>query len=222
VASTCAAAGIIVGVVTLTGLGLKFSSIIISYAGGSLLLTAIYTALIVWVIGLAVPVTASYIISAIIAAPALIMLGVPDVAAHMFVFYYAVLSEVSPPTALSCFAAAALTGGNPYRTTLYAWKYTLPAFIVPFMFTLDPKGIGILLKGPPMDVIWTILTSFLGLSALAAGVENWLFKRATLYERLMLLAGGLILVYPIALYDAIGVVLLAAAIASQKLRKDAP
>jgi len=222
VASTCAAAGIIVGVVTLTGLGLKFSSIIISYAGGSLLLTAIFTALIVWVIGLAVPVTASYIISAIIAAPALIMLGVPDVAAHMFVFYYAVLSEVSPPTALSCFAAAALTGGNPYRTTLYAWKYTLPAFIVPFMFTLDPKGVGILLKGPPMDVIWTIITSFLGLSALAAGVENWLFKRATLYERLMLLAGGLILVYPIALYDAIGVVLLAAAIASQKLRKDAP
>jgi len=86
--------------VTLTGLGLKFSSIVISYAGGSLLLTAIYTSLIVWIIGLAVPVTASYIICAVIAAPALIKLGVPDYAAHMFIFYYAVLSEVSPPTAL--------------------------------------------------------------------------------------------------------------------------
>ncbi|TMH54857.1 MAG: TRAP transporter fused permease subunit, partial [Betaproteobacteria bacterium] len=122
VATTCAGAGIIVGVVTLTGLGLKFSSIIIEYAGGSLLLTAIYTSLIVWIVGLAVPVTASYIICAVIAAPALIKLGVPDFAAHMFIFYYAVLSEVSPPTALSPFAAAAITGGDPYRTTLQSWK----------------------------------------------------------------------------------------------------
>src|SRR5688572_12008695 len=123
VAATCAGAGIIVGVVTLTGLGLKFSSIVLAYAGGSLLLTAIYTALIVWIVGLAVPVTASYIICAVIAAPALIALKVPEFAAHMFVFYYAVLSEVSPPTALSPFAAAAITGGDPYKTVLQAWKY---------------------------------------------------------------------------------------------------
>jgi TRAP transporter 4TM/12TM fusion protein len=222
VASTCAGAGIIVGVVTLTGLGLKFSSIIISYAGGSLLLTAIYTALIVWVIGLAVPVTASYIIAAVIAAPALIMLGVPDYAAHMFVFYYAILSEVSPPTALSCFAAAALTGGNPYKTTLYAWKYTLPAFVVPFMFTLDPKGVGLLLRGQPLDVVWTLVTAFLGLTALAGGIENWFFKKTTLYERLMLIAGGLILIYPIAIYDAVGMLLFAGALVSQKVRKTSP
>ena len=139
-ATTCATAGIIVGVVTLTGLGLKFSSIVIDYAGGNLLLTAIYTALIVWIVGLAVPVTASYIICAVIAAPAMIKLGVPDVAAHMFIFYYAVLSEVSPPTALSPFAAAAITGGDPYKTTMQAWKYTLPAFLVPFVFVLDPQG----------------------------------------------------------------------------------
>src|SRR6476469_8550464 len=139
-ATTCAAAGIIVGVVTLTGLGLKFSSIVIDFAGGSLLMTAIYTALVVWIIGLAVPVTASYIICAVIAAPALTKLGVPDYAAHMFIFYYAVLSEVSPPTALSPFAAAAITGGDPYKTTMQAWKYTLPAFLVPFCFVLDPQG----------------------------------------------------------------------------------
>src|SRR5215475_14217991 len=147
-ATTCASAGIIVGVVTLTGLGLKFSSIVLDYAGGSLLLTAIYTALIVWIVGLAVPVTASYIICAVIAAPALITLGVPDYAAHMFIFYYALLSEVSPPTALSCFAAAAITGGDPYKTTLQAWKYTMPAFIVPFFFVLDPFGAGVLLQLP--------------------------------------------------------------------------
>ena len=147
-ATTCATAGIIVGVVTLTGLGLKFSAIVVDYAGGSLLLTALYTALIVWIVGLAVPVTASYIICAVVAAPALMKLGVPDIAAHMFIFYYSVLSEVSPPTALSPFAAAAITGGDPYKTTLQAWKYTLPAFLVPFVFVLDPQGIGLLLTIP--------------------------------------------------------------------------
>ncbi len=219
VGATCAAAGIIVGVVTLTGLGLKFSAIILAYAGGSVLLTLIYTAIIVWIIGLAVPVTASYIISVVICAPALIQLGIPDFAAHMFVFYYAILSEVSPPTALSPFAAAALTGGNPYKTTLYAWKYTLPAFIVPFMFTLDPKGVGILLKGPLPDVIWTTVTAFIGIASLAGGVENWLWKKTTLYERIPLLLAGLMLVYPKPLYDFIGFVLIAFVMISQKLRK---
>ncbi|NDG51229.1 MAG: TRAP transporter fused permease subunit, partial [Rhodospirillales bacterium] len=149
IAATCACAGIIVGVITLTGLGLKFSDIAIQAAGGSLVITAIYTALIVWVVGLAVPVTASYIICAVVAAPALMKLGVPDYAAHMFVFYYAVLSEVSPPTALSPFAAAAITGAGPYRTTLMAWKYTLPAFVLPFVFVTDPEGVGLLLNLTP-------------------------------------------------------------------------
>jgi TRAP-type uncharacterized transport system fused permease subunit len=220
VASTCAAAGIIVGVVTLTGLGLKFSSIIIAYAGGSVLLTAIYTAMIVWIIGLAVPVTASYIIAVVICAPAMMQMGIPDFAAHMFVFYYAILSEVSPPTALSCFAAAALTKGNPYKTTIYAWKYTLPAFIVPFMFTLDPKGIGILLKGPVIDVIWTTITAFIGILALAGGVENWFLKKTAFYERVMLIVAGLALVYPKPLYDIVGFGLLAAVVVLQKLRKE--
>src|SRR5262249_44191932 len=170
-ATTCAAAGIIVGVVTLTGLGLKFSSIVIDFAGGSLLMTAIYTSLVVWIIGLAVPVTASYIICAVIAAPALTKLGVPDYAAHMFIFYYAVLSEVAPPTALSPFAAAAITGGDPYKTTMQAWKYTLPAFLVPFVFVLDPLGIGLLLKIPKggsiYDIIWITAVTGAGLGALS-------------------------------------------------------
>jgi TRAP transporter 4TM/12TM fusion protein len=219
VASTCAAAGIIVGIVTLTGLGLKFSGIIIAYAGKSVILTAVYTALIVWVIGLAVPVTASYIIAAVMAAPALIMLGIPDYAAHMFVFYYAILSEVSPPTALSCFAAAALTGGNPYKTTLHAWKYTLPAFIVPFIFTIHPNGVAILLKGEASNMIPTLIASFIGLSAIAAGVENWFLKPTLLYERVMLLASGLLLIYPDLRFGGAGLFLVAIVTATQLLRK---
>ncbi|HSO71800.1 MAG TPA: TRAP transporter fused permease subunit, partial [Thermodesulfobacteriota bacterium] len=216
VAATCASAGIIVGVVTLTGLGLKFSSIVIAYAGGNLFLTCVFTGLLMWIIGLAVPVTASYIIGAVIAAPALIMLKVPDFAAHMFIFYYAVLSEVSPPTALSPFAAAALTGGDPYKTTMMAWKYTLPAFIVPFMFTLHPDGAGLLLVGSWPMILWTSVTSMVGIAALAGGVDAWFLRRATWLERILLIAGGLMLVYSSWIFDAVGLSLVALVIFIQK------
>ena len=226
VAATCAGAGIIVGVVTLTGLGLKFSSIVIDYAGGSLLLTAVYTSLVVWIVGLAVPVTASYIICAVIAAPALTKLGVPDFAAHMFIFYYAVLSEVSPPTALSPFAAAAITGGDPYKTTLQSWKYTLPAFLLPFMFVLDPAGQGLLLMGSTKALAtanwWSIaevtFTAIVGIGALAAGFQGWALKKTTTVERYMLIAAGFAMVYPGWISDVLGYGLIVAALALQYFR----
>ncbi len=229
VAATCAGAGIIVGVVTLTGLGLKFSSIVIDYAGGSLLLTALYTSLVVWIVGLAVPVTASYIISAVIAAPALIKLGVPDFAAHMFIFYYAVLSEVSPPTALSPFAAAAITGGDPYKTTLQCWKYTVPAFLVPFMFVLDPSGLGLLLMGSTKALAaanwWSIaevtITAAVGIAALAAGFQGWALLKTNTVERVMFVVAGFALVYPTAIADAIGFGLVVLALVMQIIRRRA-
>jgi TRAP transporter 4TM/12TM fusion protein len=199
-ATTCAVAGIIVGIVTLTGLGLKFSAIVITYAGGSLVLTTLYVALVVWVVGLAVPVTASYIICAVIAAPALIQLGVPDFAAHMFIFYYAVLSEVSPPTALSPFAAAAICGGNPYLTTLQAWKYTMPAFLAPFMFVLDPAGVGLLLALPKgmgwFDVAWVIVAAFVGTGFLAAAMQGRILRPLTKIERATLIIAGTVMLFP--------------------------
>ena len=238
-AATCAAAGIIVGVVTLTGLGLKFSSIAIAYAGGSVVLTAVYTALIVWIVGLAVPVTASYIICAVIAAPALVKLGVPDFAAHMFIFYYAVLSEVSPPTALSPFAAAAITGGNPYATTLESWKYTMPAFLVPFVFVLDPLGAGLLLSVPKggdwMDILWVTFTTAVGIVGFAVAAQGWLFGRAPAWIRAIGFLAGVALLFPsivdaasaalrpehIAWVKAGGLALAAAMLAAQRLRRAA-
>jgi TRAP-type uncharacterized transport system fused permease subunit len=200
IAATCACAGIIVGCITLTGLGLKFSDIAIQAAGGSLIITAIYTALIVWVVGLAVPVTASYIICAVVAAPALMKLGVPDYAAHMFVFYYAVLSEVSPPTALSPFAAAAITGAGPYRTTLMAWKYTLPAFVLPFVFVTDPEGVGLLLNMLPgmdwMDVVEQVFFATVGLAALSAACQGYALTAMNALERWLMALGGLLMVFP--------------------------
>jgi len=167
----------------------------------------------VWMLGLAVPVTASYIIAAVMVAPAMTKVGVPDVAAHMFIFYYAVLSEVSPPTALSPFAAAALTGGRPMPTMMLTWKYTMPAFLVPFVFTLDPRGMGVLMRGPAIDIAWAFGTAVLGVIALAAGLGGWMRREATLRERALAVAGGALLFYPAGLAHAAGLGITASAVA---------
>jgi TRAP transporter 4TM/12TM fusion protein len=204
VAATTATAGVIVGVVTLTGLGLKVAGIIVALAGGHLFLTVLYSALAVWLLGLAVPVTASYIIAAVMVAPALVQAGVPDFAAHMFIFYYAVLSEVSPPTALSPFAAAAITGGNPFRTMMLTWKYTLPAFLVPFVFTLNSEGLGVLLQAPLRDVLSASGTAAMGVAALAGGLGGWIRGPVAPAERVALSAAGLLLFFPAAWADLAG------------------
>ncbi len=204
VVATTATAGIIVGIVTLTGLGLKISGLIVALAGGHLFLTVVYSALAVWMLGLAVPVTASYIIAAVMVAPALVHAGVPVAAAHMFIFYYAVLSEVSPPTALSPFAAAALTGANPFATMMLTWKYTLPAFLVPFVFTLTPQGQGVLLEGSALDIATATFTAAAGVAMLAAGLGGWIRGRASTLERILATAAGALLCYGAAWADITG------------------
>src|SRR5688572_17402888 len=212
VIATTATAGIIVGIVTLTGLGLKIAGILVTLAGSSLILTVVYSAIAVWLLGLAVPVTASYIIAAVMVAPALTQVGISPAAAHMFIFYYAVLSEVSPPTALSPFAAAAITGANPFRTMMVTWKYTLPAFLVPFAFTLSPAGLGLLLQGSAGNIVWSALTAALGVAALAFGAGGWLKRRATLSERVLAVAAGLLLIYPSSASDIAGAAILGIAV----------
>jgi len=218
VASTTATAGIIVGTVTLTGLGLKISGLIVDMAGGHLFLTVFYSALAIWMLGLAVPVTASYIIAAVMVAPAMTKVGVPDLAAHMFIFYYAVLSEVSPPTALSPFAAAAITGARPVPTMMLTWKYTLPAFVFPFAFTLSKQGMGLLLQAPLTDVLMSTGTAVIGILALSAGLGGWLRTTANMAERALATVGGLLLFYADPVSDIAGLVLFAAAIALHHVR----
>jgi TRAP transporter 4TM/12TM fusion protein len=223
VAATTATAGIIVGIVTLTGLGLKVAGLIVALAGGHLFLTVVYAALSVWLLGLAVPVTASYIIAAVMVAPAMTRVGVAPVAAHMFIFYYAVLSEVSPPTALAPFAAAALTGGHPFKTMMLTWKYTLPAFLVPFVFTLDPRGMGVLLRGPVTDIVWASGAAALGVVALAAGLGGWIRRAASIPERALAVAGGVLLFYAAGPTVAAGLAITACAVALHLWRtRDAP
>ena len=196
VAATTATAGIIVGVVTLTGLGLKVAGLIVTLSANNLVLTTVYAAIAVWVLGLAVPVTASYIIAAVMIVPALTKVGISPAAAHMFIFYYAVLSEVSPPTALSPFAAAAITGGNPFKTTMISWKYVTPAFLVPFVFTLSPTGAGVLLQGAPVQVIWTCIAAIIGVAAMSVAIGGWLRARASWVERAALTVAAVLLFLP--------------------------
>jgi TRAP-type uncharacterized transport system fused permease subunit len=126
---------------------------------------------------------------------------------------------VSPPTALSPFAAAAITGGNPYRTTMMAWKYTLPAFLVPFIFTLHPDGVGLLLKGYWGNILWTTLSAGVGLTALAAGLTGWLLMKTSWLERALLVAAGLLLLYPERVYDLIGLGLFGFVIVLEIIRR---
>jgi TRAP transporter 4TM/12TM fusion protein len=242
IAATTACAGIIVSVVQLTGLGLKISGLIVSLGGGSLLMTIIFAAVAIWVLGLAVPVTASYILAYVMIRPALVDVGIPEPAVHMFLFYYAVLADVSPPTALAPMAAAAITGGKPWPTMFMAWKYCLPAFLVPFMFTLTIDGASLLLLLPQAEgsseVLlataegwgaafaaggWvtlgvTFLTSCIAVAALAVAFGGWFIRQANIFERVIMAAGGLALLYASFGADLLGFGLLVVGLVVHLLR----
>jgi TRAP transporter 4TM/12TM fusion protein len=224
IAATTAAAGIIVAVVSLTGLGLEMSSLIVDAAGESLALTAIFSAVAVLIVGLAVPVTASFIIAAVIIAPALVALGVEDYAAYMFIFYYAVLSEVSPPTALSAFAAAAITGGDGFRTMVLLMRYTAPAFLVPFAFVLTENGQGLLLQGGLDTVLLAVGVSVVAVGGLGVALGGWLRGHVRLPLRVLAGAGAVLLLYlePLWIIIGLGVLAVALIIHLALPRQDAP
>src|SRR5215211_5149958 len=202
VAATCATAGVIVAVTTQTGLGLNLAEIIVGAARGLtdnhtvvLILTVVLSGFAVLILGLAVPVTASFIIAAVIIAPALVQLGVTQPEAYMFIFYYAVLSEVSPPTALAAVATSAITGGKVMPTMWQAWKYTLPAFLVPFAFVLTDSGAHLLGQGSLLGMVWALGVSMLAVAALAVVTGGWVFVRATWLERAVCVPAAALLLY---------------------------
>ncbi len=221
VAATTAVAGIIVGILLQTGLGLKVSSLILELGQGNLVLTLVVAAVVLWVLGLSLPITATYLVAVPTVIPALVHLGVPPPAAHMFVFYYAVLSEVSPPVALSPFAASAITGGNPYRTMMLTWKYALPCFLVPFMFT-QPDGLAILWRDTTiLDAAVASISAAAGIVAVVTGVGGYLLRPTLWPERVALVAAGLLLLAPGAAQDLAGLALFAVVVGSQLVRRRA-
>jgi TRAP-type uncharacterized transport system fused permease subunit len=191
VAGLLAAAGMIVGVFSLTGLGLKVSSLIMSLSGGNPL-AALFLAMVAsFLVGLSLPITATYIMTVVMVAPALVKVGLPMHVAHMLAFYFAVLSEVSPPVGLSPSAAAAITGGNPFKSMMQAWKYSLPAFLVPFLFSASREGAALLLVDTTLgDFLLAIVNSSACLFFLSAGIVGFLRARLSLLERAILIVSA--------------------------------
>jgi len=201
VAVACTAAGIIVGVVTMTGLGLKFAMLIYDISQGILLITLLMTMIVCLVLGMGVPVTASYIIVATIAAPALIKLGVYPAAAHLFVLYFAVLADITPPVCIAAFAAAGVAKSNPMQTGFSAWKLGLAGFIIPFLFCYNSALLGI---GDFWEIATVVLTGLIGLIALSGAIEKYFIGPLKIYHVFILLTASVLLILPGTISDIIG------------------
>jgi TRAP transporter 4TM/12TM fusion protein len=216
VAAACAAAGIIIGSITMTGLGLKFSSLIVDLSGGTLLLALPFTMIACLALGMGVPTTAQYIIISALVAPALIKLGVVAIAAHLFIFYFGTRADITPPVALAAYAGAGIAGSNPMKTGVTAFQLGIAGYIVPFMFIYGPE---LLMIGPVHKVIFATLSATFGVYCLAAGVQNCLFMKTTFYERMLLLITSFLLIKPGLITDLVGLTLFGMVYLSQKLRQ---
>ena len=216
----CASAGIIIGVVTKTGVGLKLASGLLDLSGGLLLPTMFFTMITAIILGMGVPTTANYVITSTIAAPALVQMGVPILAAHMFVFYFGIIADITPPVALAAYAGAGISGGDPLKTGVNASKLAIAAFIIPYMFVLSP--VLLMVSGTVIDLLLATITALLGMVALSSGLIGFLADKCLLPERLLLAVGGLLLIKPGWITDVIGVVIFAVILALQlKRRKQA-
>lgn len=207
VAAACAAVGFIVGVTTLTGLGLKFTSLTVALANGNLFLALFFTMVACTILGTGLPTTATYIVLATMAAPALTQLGVPILAAHLFVLYFGVVADLTPPAALAAYAGAGIAGSNPLKTGLTAVKLAIAGFVVPFVFAYSPSLL--LIDTTITQVILITGSSILGVFALAAAVLGYLNRKTTVLERLLLFASSLALLIPDWKTDGLGIIFLA-------------
>jgi TRAP transporter 4TM/12TM fusion protein len=190
--AVCACAGIIVGVIGLTGVGLRFSSMILSIAGDSQFFALIFAMLIAIILGMGMPTTAAYAVAASVVAPGLIKLGISPLVAHMFVFYYAVVSAITPPVALAAYAGAAIAGSDPMKTSVTSFIYGMAAFLVPFMFFYSPE---LLLQGDDWSrIIHFAITALIGVYFLAASLQSWFFGPVNQLMRAILLAASLLLI----------------------------
>jgi len=216
VACACACAGIIIGIVNLTGLGLKFTGFVLYLAGESLTPALLFTMIAGIILGMGLPTTAAYIVMAALLVPGLIKLGIVPIAAHMFVFYYAIISAITPPVALAVYAGAGLAGSNMWKTGLAAVRIGAPGFIIPFMFVYEPS---LLFVGSLWEILSTFITATIGVVMLAAGLIGWFIRETNVVERLLLVVGAILLIKPGIYTDIMGVVLLLVVIILQKARQ---
>lgn len=229
VVAATACAGIIVGVVAKTGLGLSLAGSLVDLAGGSILLTLFFVMIASLILGMGAPTTANYVITSTIAAPAIITLLAPDVApaavpiaillsAHFFVFYFGIIADITPPVALAAFAASGISGGEPIRTGVNSAKLAIAAFIIPYMIVFSPALLMVDTTIP--EVIWVVFTAICGMLAIGAGIIGYWYRSMNIIERLAAVATGLLLIYPEGISDTVGLVLFVILLAIQWMSRE--
>lgn len=209
----CASAGIIIGVVTKTGVGLKLASALLDLSGGMLLPTMFFTMITAIILGMGVPTTANYVITSTIAAPALIQMDVPVLAAHMFVFYFGIIADVTPPVALAAYAGSAISGGNALKTGVNASKLAIAAFLIPYIFVYSPQLL--MIDAHFSNIVISTLTGIIGMVGISSAMIGYLAAKANWLERIVLFVGGMMLIYPDIVTDFIGLFVLVAVICWQ-------
>lgn len=217
VAAACGVAGVIAGTITMTGLANAMINGIVALAGNQVIIALFLTMLCCIVLGMGVPTTANYCIMAATCAPILVRMGVPTIAAHFFVFYFGIVADLTPPVALAAYAGAAIAQGNPMKTALTSTKLAIGAFIVPYVFALNPAMLFV--DTTVAEVVLISITSLVGIFAVSASLEGYLIKDMPWYQRMISLAGGLLLIYPGIATDTIGICLVAVVVLLQIISK---
>lgn len=213
VAIACAMAGIIIGIVTLTGIGLKFGAGLISISHGIVFITLFLTMISSIILGMGAPTTANYLITSTITAGAIIGLGIEPLAAHMFAFYFGIIADVTPPVALAAIAGAAIAKAKPIRTAFQATKLAIGAFIIPYMFVFNPQML--MIDASVGNVLWIMVTALIGMFGISSGLEGYSLRKASVIERVLFIVGGLLCIIPENRTDIVGLVIIAALIAFQ-------
>ena len=203
-AIACAAAGIISGVLSVTGLGSKISGMIVSLSMGVPFLALLYTAIVAIILGMGLPTTAAYLILATVVTPALAEMGIPLLTAHFFVFFYGCLSTITPPVALASYVAAGIAGADINKVGWTAFRYGLPTYILPFMFVYGP---GLLMQGTVLEILWTVAVSLFGVYVISCGLVGYLRTSIPVWMRLVLFLGGAMMVLEGLATDLIGAAL---------------
>lgn len=213
----CAAAGIIIGVVTKTGVGLKLASGLLALSGGLLLPTMFFTMITSLILGMGVPTTANYVITSTIAAPALLQMGVPVLAAHMFVFYFGIIADVTPPVALAAYAASGISGGKPLMTGVNASKLAIAAFIIPYIFVMSP--VLLMIDATAGGLVFATVTAILGMVGLSSAMIGYLADHCNVVERIVLFVSGILMIMPGLETDLPGLIVFAVIVFIQRKRK---
>ena len=216
VAAACGVAGMIAGCITMTGLASMLKAAVLAAAGGNVLFALIMTMLCCIVLGMGVPTTANYCIMASTCAPILVEMGIPMLAAHMFVFYFGIVADITPPVALAAYAGSAIAGAKPMKTAFTATKLAIAAFIIPYIFAMNPAML--LIDTNIADFILIVVTSAVGMFGVSMGLEGYMSGHLNWLLRILSILGGLLLIYPGVLTDVMGVVVVGAIVAIQVMR----